>query len=103
MPTAPVLRTFVQYFIAFCSRPEAASDMSSGRFVRLAVVDKCVNFHDPHLNCSREIAPEAVACGNFDRFSNVDNFRPEVASDVIFGAIAKPTGMKVHEKLGDSR
>ena len=29
-----VLRTFVQYLIAFCSRPEKASDVISGRFVR---------------------------------------------------------------------
>ena len=29
--------------------------------------------------------------------------RPEVASDVISGAVVDPTGMKVSVKLGDSR
>ena len=29
----PVLRTFVQYLITCCSRPEAASDVISGKFV----------------------------------------------------------------------
>ena len=32
---------FVQYLNAFCSRHEAASDIISGWFVRLAVPDKC--------------------------------------------------------------
>ena len=36
------------------------------------------------------------------RFSNVDNFRPEVDSDVIFGVVIDPTGMKVPIKFGDS-
>ena len=36
MPTTSILRTFVQYLIAFCSRPEAANDVIAGRFVRLA-------------------------------------------------------------------
>ena len=32
-----VLRTFVRYLIAFYSRPETASHVMSGRFVRLIV------------------------------------------------------------------
>ena len=47
--------TFVQYLIAFCSWPEAASDVISGMFVRLAVPDTRVNFIDTWLNNSPEI------------------------------------------------
>ena len=66
VPTTPVLRTFVRYLIAFCSRRDAASDDISGRFVRLAVPDKCVKFRDPRLKHSPEIRPEAVGGGIFD-------------------------------------
>ena len=31
---APVLRSFVQYLIAFCRRLKAAGDVISGRFVK---------------------------------------------------------------------
>ena len=31
------------------------------------------------------------------------NFRPEVVSDVIAGAVADPTGLKVRVKFGDFR
>ena len=34
MPTAPALRTFVEYLIAFCSRTETASDVVSSQFVQ---------------------------------------------------------------------
>ena len=54
------MRTFVQYLIAFCSQLEAASDVISGRFARLIVLDKCVRFRNPCLNRSRDIPPEAV-------------------------------------------
>ena len=47
---------------------------------------------------------EAVGGVIFDRFSNVDNFRPEVDSDVISGVvIVDPTGVKIRVKFGDSR
>ena len=39
----------------------------------------------------------------FGRFSNADNFRPEVHSDVISGVVVDPTGVKVRAKLDDSR
>ena len=68
MPVAPFLLTFVQYLIVFCSRPEEASDIVSGRFVRLAVLDKCIQFCDHRLNYSQETRPEAVGGGIFDRF-----------------------------------
>ena len=66
--TAPILRTFVQYLIAFCSRPETAGDVLSAIFVRMIVRDKFVKFRDPGLNRSWEIPPEAVEGGIFDRF-----------------------------------
>ena len=68
MQGAPVLRTFVQYLVTFCSRPEAVSDFITGTFVGLAVPVKCVEFLDPRLNRSPEIRPEAIGGGIFGRF-----------------------------------
>ena len=61
---------FVWYWIAFfaCNRPEAASDVVSGRFVRPVVLDKCVKFRDPSLNRGRKIPPKTVAGSIFDSF-----------------------------------
>ena len=61
------LCTLLQYFIAFCSRPEAASEVISGRFLRPIVPDKCAKFRDPCSTRSREIPPGAVGGGTFDR------------------------------------
>ena len=36
-------------------------------------------------------------------FSNVDNFRLEVDSDVVSSVVKDPTGVKVPVKFGDSR
>ena len=44
MPTAPVLRTCVQYLNAFCNRPDAVSSVVSGRVVGSIVPDKHVKF-----------------------------------------------------------
>ena len=63
--------------------PERASYVISGTFVWPIVRYRPVKFRDPGLNSSREIpleAVEGVLCG---RFSIVDNFRLEVANDVI--------------------
>ena len=49
--------------IAFCTQPEATSDVISGKFVRLIVHDKCVKFSDPRLNCSQEIPPDDIGVG----------------------------------------
>ena len=46
---APVLRTFVLYLIAFCSRPEPASEVISGRFIALTFPNPRVKFRDPRL------------------------------------------------------
>ena len=55
-PAGPLLR----------SRPEAASDVISGRFVRLVVLDKwisvCKLFCSSRIHRSREIRPEAIGC-----------------------------------------
>ena len=40
VPATPVLRTFMQYLIAFCRRPEQAGDVISGIFVRSLVPDR---------------------------------------------------------------
>ena len=39
----------------------------------------------------------------FSRFSNVDNFRPEIDSDIISIVVVDPTDVKAHVKFGDSR
>ena len=80
----PVSHTFVQHLIAFCSRPEAASDIIFGASVGLIVPNKPVKFRDPRLNRFREIPPEAVGSGIFNSFF-CDNVRLEVDSDVISG------------------
>ena len=49
VPAAPVLRTFVQYLIEFCSRPERDSDVISGMCVRPIVDDKHAKFRDPGI------------------------------------------------------
>ena len=84
---AALFTHFVQYWlaIAFVSGPETASDVISGRFVRLTVPNKFVKFRDPRLNRSPEIRPEAVRGGILTAFVNLHKCRPEVAGDVIFG------------------
>ena len=63
----PVLRTFVQYSVAFYARPLAAGDVIlSGTFVGQIVLDKRVKFRDRCLNGSGEIPPEADGSGIFD-------------------------------------
>ena len=72
------MRNFVQYLIAFCSRPETSSDVTSGRIVRLIVLD-------------RFIKSETVFYTVFVRY----NFRPEVDNVAI-------TGVVVSVKFSDS-
>ena len=56
----PVLRNFVQYLIAFCSRSEAASDVISGALVKPTVPGKHVQFRGHRSNHTREIPPEGI-------------------------------------------
>ena len=65
-PAGPVLRTFVQTLIAFCSRPEAAGDVISDRFLGPIVPDRQVKFGVHHTNGSREMQPKAVRGSIFD-------------------------------------
>ena len=51
----PVLRTFVRYLIAFCSRPEEASDVISGVVVDPTSLDIHVKFGDSWSNRSQDI------------------------------------------------
>ena len=74
----------MQHLIAFCSRPDRASDVISDRFVGQNVRNEPLKFCDDRLNRSRDIPLEAVGGVIFDRSSNVDNVRPEVASDVMY-------------------
>ena len=73
MPATPVLRTFMQYSIAICSRPETVSDVISGIYIRHVngtdfVSNKHVEFREHRLNHSREIPLEPVGGGIFDCF-----------------------------------
>ena len=94
------LMHFAQYSIAFCSRPETASDVITDRFVRPIVLDKYVKCRDLCFNHSREIAPETVGSGIFDSFFAI---RPEVVSGVIYGAAIGWVGMNILVKFGDCR
>ena len=101
-PAGSVLRTFVQYLTACCSRPETVIVTSyPGGLWRQIVHDQRVIFRDPRLNRSREIPLEAVGFVIFIRFSNVNNVLAEVVSDVVSGTVVDPIGMKVFVKLGD--
>ena len=71
LPTGLVLLTFVQYLIAFCSRPETACNVIACAFMGPVVPDKHVKFRDRRLNRFREIPSEAVVCRSFFRY----NFR----------------------------
>ena len=92
---APVLRTFVQYLIAFCSRPKGPGDVISGRSVELINV----KFRDPRLSCSGEIRPRVMRDGIF---ANVFAITSKVVSDVIFGVAVNYFGSDVCVKFGDS-
>ena len=74
-PAGSVLRTFVQYLITFCSRSETVGEVISGMVIGPVALDKHVKFHDPNLNRSREIPPEAV--GIFDRFLSITSYRKQ--------------------------
>ena len=91
----------MQYLIAFCSRSEAAGDAISGRFVWPVVLDKHLKLHDPSLNNSHEILPEAVGGGISDCFPY--NFRPEVDNGVVSGAAVDNVGTDVSLKFCGSR
>ena len=91
MPVGPVLYTFMQYSIAFCSRPEAANGATSGIFVGPIVANKNAKFDGHRTSGSRKISPEGVGGGIIDVFRH--NFRPEVVSDVVSSVIADPTGL----------
>ena len=58
----------MQYFKTFYSRPEAAVDVISGRFVGLIVLDKYDKLRGPRLNRFREIPPGDVGGGILYRF-----------------------------------
>ena len=52
----------------------------------------------------REIqSSEAVGCGIFDRFLNLDNCQPETVTDAISGTVDQDVGMDVCANFGDSR
>ena len=89
---------FGAVFTTFCSQPEAASDVISGMFVGLIVLDKLLKFHGHSLSHSREIPPEAVGGGIFDSFFHY-TFWPEVDNGVISGVAVDNVGVNVHVKF----
>ena len=52
-PAGPVLRTFAQYLVAFCTRLEAASDIISGVAVGQVLMDIRVKFGDSRSKVKR--------------------------------------------------
>ena len=101
-PAGPVLRTFVQYLITFCSRLKAASKVISGKFVGPVVLNKCLKFHDPSLNRSRKNSTRSLRRQYLRQFPPY-NFRPEVANDVISSAAVDNVSIDVPIKFGDCR
>ena len=93
----------MQYLIVFCGRLNGAHDVTAGSFMEPIVPDKFVQFRDPRLNSSGEMQPKAVGCGIFGRFSNFDNWRPEVTCDVMFQATFEHVGVDVRAEFGGSR
>ena len=90
----------MQYLIAVCNRPEAASDAISGSSMSpyISVPVKLVKFRDPRLDRSRDIRPKAVGDSILAVYSNTDKCLPGAADDVISGvAVAN-----IHAKFGDS-
>ena len=82
---------FLQYLIAFCSRPEASSGIISGSNVCHVGVDVLVKFGD----VLEKYDIEALGGGIFDRLLNFDNCQPEEGSDVRSRANIDQNGVKV--------
>ena len=83
-------------------RLEAADDLIFGRFMKPIVLEKCVKFRDPCLNCSWEIPTEASEAV-FSTVFFCYNCRPEVDNDVISDVAVDNVSMDVRVKFGDSR
>ena len=64
---------FGEYLVAPCSRPEAASDLTSRQFVRRAVLGKRVKFRDPRLKRSPDPKPSETVFSTVFRTSINDN------------------------------
>ena len=62
-----------------------------------------VKFGDSCIYVSRDIRPEAVRGGIFDRSLNFDNCQLEVVSDVISGMVNQDVSMDVCAHFCDSR
>ena len=66
-----VVRSFVQYFIAFCGRLEAANDVISRRLAGPVVSDNYVKLGDPRENSTR--SREAARGGIFEFFATTSD------------------------------
>ena len=97
-PAGLVSRTFMQYSITFCSRPEAAIDIVSSAFMRHSVAHKIAKLGDPWLISSREMRPQSR---HFIRLFR-DKCWPKLANDVTSGAAVDEVGIDVRVKCGDS-
>ena len=93
----------MQCLIACCSQPEANSDVISSRFVGPIFPDSHVKFGDPRGTSwwgrikrrATKIQPKAVGSGIFGRYPNFDQYRSEVAGDVISGVAIDYVGVDV--------
>ena len=80
-----------------CSlRPEVVSYVISGMADQDVGMGVCANIGDSRLKPS-------IGGVIFGPSSNVDNFRPEVYSDVISSVIVDLRGVRIHVKFGNSR
>ena len=63
LPVSPVLRTYMQYYSL---QPTESSQPRHMQQMWLTILQKCVQFCDPHLNRSEEIRPKAVGSDIFE-------------------------------------
>ena len=72
----------------------------------LTIPHKCVQSCDRCLNRCEDVKkfnPKSSEAAFSAVFSNIDNCRPQIASDVISGVSLGYVGVDVRAKFGDSR
>ena len=83
-----------------CIQTESIVFLSQALPCAVRYILKC---RDPGLNRSRQNPPESRLGRHFDRFPNVDSFRPETDSDFLYGVVVEPSGVKDLVNFDDSR
>ena len=88
----------MQHLVAFCNRPEGASDVISGRIAWPREVCKIWSSSPEPFSRNSARSRQKQYFGQCFRYY----FRPEVCNDVISGAAIDYVGMDVLVNVGDS-